>query len=53
MTEEQIERTVAYRIDLIDEEYMSPGNTWSEQEYKAKIKVVDDWAEWQYQKLTS
>lgn len=42
MTEDQIERVVERRIDAIDKRYLA--GEWTEEEYREKIREVDEWA---------
>ncbi len=46
MTEEQIERAVERKIDILDRRYLSGQLT--EVEYKIAIKEIDVWADKEY-----
>ena len=50
MTEEQIERRVEMRVDLLDSLLMSGVLTWAE--YNKEMKRLNDWAEEQYRILS-
>jgi hypothetical protein len=52
MTEEQIERAVERRIDAVDRAWLKPGCTWTQAEYDAEIRAVDQWAQQQYRTAT-
>lgn len=51
MTEDQIERRIEARVDLLDSLLMSGRLTQAE--YDEEIKRLNDWAEEQYQALKS
>lgn len=50
MTKNQIERKVERLIDAIDKKFMADGNTWTQQEYDAKVYEIDQWASMEYRR---
>lgn len=51
MTEDVIERQVEFMTDQVDRIYMKDSNPWTEEQYKAELKKIDDWAQAELAKL--
>lgn len=51
MTADQIDRKVEKMVDRLDAEFMRDGNTWTQEQYDAEIKSIDDWAAMEYRRV--